>query len=117
MVRLLVDGLTRVAVTMRQAALQVLIRPGATELELAVALEELSLDIDPLLDPMINGLARLALRHMFQTEAVNAAERAAGQRPGARPSPWRSPTSSGSPKWARRSRPRTSFGLPVGSPT
>jgi adenylate cyclase len=85
MVRLLVDGLTRAAVTMRQAALQVLTRPGATELELAVALEELSLDVEPLLDPMINGLARLALRHMFQTEAANAAERAAGQRPGARP--------------------------------
>jgi adenylate cyclase len=85
LVRLLVDGLTRVAVTMRQAALQVLIRPGATELELAVALEQLSLEVEPLLDPMINGLARLALRHTFQTEAVNAAERAAGQLPGARP--------------------------------
>ena len=85
LVRLLVDGLTRVAVTMRQAALQVLIRPGATELELAVALEQLSLEVEPLLDPMINGLARLALRHTFQTEAVNAEERAAGQLPGARP--------------------------------
>jgi adenylate cyclase len=85
LVRLLVDGLNRVAVTMRQAALQVLIRPGATELELAVALEQLSLEVEPVLDPMINGLARLALRHTFQTEAVNATERAAGQLPGARP--------------------------------
>jgi adenylate cyclase len=40
-VRLLVDGLTRVAVAMRQAGLQTLIRPGSTELELAEALEQL----------------------------------------------------------------------------
>jgi len=85
MVRLLVDGLTRVALTMRQAALRVLIRPGATELELAAALEQLAGEVEPLLDPMINQLARMALRHTFQTEAVNAAERAAGQLPGARP--------------------------------
>ncbi len=85
LVRLFVDGLTRAAATMRQAALGVLIRPGATELDLAVALEQLSLEVEPLLDPMINGLARLALRRTFETEAVNAAERAAGQLPGARP--------------------------------
>jgi len=85
LVRLLVDGLTRFAVTMRQAALQALIRPGATELELAAALEQLALEVEPLLDPMINRLARLTLRHSFETEAVNAAERALGQLPGARP--------------------------------
>lgn len=85
LVRLLVDGLTRFAVTMRQAALQTLIRPGATELELAEALERLALRVEPLLDPMINRLARLTLRHSFETEAVNAAERATGQLPGARP--------------------------------
>ncbi|MEZ0054134.1 adenylate cyclase [Mycobacterium sp. MAA66] len=85
LVRLLVDGLTRFAVTMRQAALQTLIRPGATELELAEALEQLALRVEPLLDPMINGLARLTLRHSFETEAINATERATGQLPGARP--------------------------------
>jgi len=85
LVRLLVDGLTRFAVTMRQAALKALITPGATELELAVALEQLALEVEPLLDPMINRLARLTLRHSFATEAVNAAERATGRLPGARP--------------------------------
>jgi len=80
-----VDGLARVALTMRQAALRILIRPGATELELAAALEQLAGEVEPLVDPMINQLARMALRHTFQTEAVNAAERAAGQLPGARP--------------------------------
>jgi adenylate cyclase len=84
-VRLLVDGLTRVAVAMRQAALTALLSPGATELDLALALEALALETEPLLDPMINRLARLAMRHSFQTEAVNAAERAAGTLAGALP--------------------------------
>jgi adenylate cyclase len=84
-VRLLVDGLTRVAVAMRKAGLQTLIRPGSTELELAAALERLALEVEPLLDPMINQLARLTLRRSLATEAVNAAERATGQLPEARP--------------------------------
>jgi adenylate cyclase len=84
-VRLLIDGLTRVAMTMRQAALKTLLTPGATELQLAVALEALALETEPLLDPMINRLARRALRHSFATEAVDAAERAAGTLTGTRP--------------------------------
>jgi adenylate cyclase len=84
-VRLLVDGLTRVAMAMRQAALKTLLTPGATELQLAVALEALALETEPLLDPMINRLARRALRHSFATEAVDTAERAAGTLAGARP--------------------------------
>ena len=65
------DGLTRVAMAMRQAALKTLLTPGATELQLAVALEALALETEPLLDPMINRLARRALRHSFATEAVD----------------------------------------------
>jgi adenylate cyclase len=84
-VRLLVEGLTRVAVTMRQAGLQILIRPGATELELAAAMERLALNVEPLFDPMIDRLARLTLRRSLETEAVNAAERAAGRLPETRP--------------------------------
>lgn len=84
-VRLLVDGLTRVAMAMRQAALKTLLTPGATELQLAVALEALALETEPLLDPMINRLARRALRHSFATEAVDRAQRAAGTLTGARP--------------------------------
>ena len=39
---------------------------------------------DPLIGPLVEDLLRLALRHGFQTEAVNAAERASGSMPGAR---------------------------------
>jgi adenylate cyclase len=83
-VRLLMDGLTGAAVTMRHAALQVLLHPGATELELAQAFEVLAHDAEPLFGPMVEALLRLALRHSFETEAINAVERAAGTLPGAR---------------------------------
>jgi adenylate cyclase len=83
--RLVVDGLTQVAVAMREAAMRSLLKPGATELQLAAAFEALALETEPLVDPLVNQLARLALRHSFQMEAVSAAERAAGALPDARP--------------------------------
>lgn len=83
-VRLLIDGLTGAAVAMRQAALQASLHPGATELELAQAFEVLAHDADPFLGPMVDALLRLALRHSFETEAINAVERTAGTLPGAR---------------------------------
>jgi adenylate cyclase len=69
---------------MRKAALRVVLRPGATELELAIAMKELATDVVPLLGPMIEDLLHLQLRRSFDTEAVNFAERAAGSLPGAR---------------------------------
>ena len=83
-VRLLMDGLTGAAVAMRQAALHASLHPGATELELAQAFEVLAHDADPFLGPMVDALLRLALRHSFETEAINAVERTAGTLPGAR---------------------------------
>lgn len=80
--RMLMDGLTHAAVVMRQTALQHLLRPGTTELELAQAAEDLSYQTQPLLGPLVYDLLRLALRHGFQTEAVNATERAVGALPG-----------------------------------
>jgi adenylate cyclase len=82
--RLLMDGLTHAAIVMRQTALSHLVHPGTSELELAQAAEELSNRADPLLGPLIEDLLRLALRHGFQTEVVNATERASGAPPGAR---------------------------------
>jgi adenylate cyclase len=83
-VRLLMDGLTGAAATMRQAALHASLHPGATELELAQAIEALAHDAQPLLGPMVDPLLRLALRHSVETEAINAVERSAGTLPGAR---------------------------------
>ena len=83
-VRMLMDGLTGAAVSMRQAALHALLHPGATELELAKALEALTHHAEPILGPMVDALLKLALRHSVETEAINAVERTAGTLPGAR---------------------------------
>lgn len=83
--RLLGDGLSRAAEAMRYAALAAVIRPGATELEIAQASEALVANIAPLLGPMIQDVLLLQLRHAIETEGVNASERAEGQHlPGAR---------------------------------
>jgi adenylate cyclase len=83
-VRLLMDGLTGAAAAMRQAALHASLHPGATELELAQAIEALAHDAQPVLGPMVDPLLRLALRRSVETEAINAVERTAGTLPGAR---------------------------------
>jgi adenylate cyclase len=84
-VRVLADGLSHAAEVMRYTALAAIMRPGATELEIAKASKALVSQIAPMLGPMIQDMLFMHLRHMMQTEVVNAAERAAGQPlPGAR---------------------------------
>ncbi|GFG94913.1 adenylate/guanylate cyclase domain-containing protein [Mycobacterium timonense] len=84
-VRVLAEGLSRTAEVMRYSALSAIMRPGATELEIAQASKALVTDIAPMLGPMIQNMLFMQLRHMMETEAVNAAERAAGKPlPGAR---------------------------------
>jgi adenylate cyclase len=70
---------------MRYSALATVLDPSATELEIAKNSEALVGEAAPLLGPMIHEMLRLQLRHLMETEAVNASERAEGQRlPGAR---------------------------------
>jgi len=84
-VQVLAEGLSRAAEVMRYAALSAIMRPGATELETAKASKALVSQIAPQLGPMIQNMLFMQLRHMMETEAVNAAERAAGKPlPGAR---------------------------------
>ena len=82
--RVLMEGLSHAAAMMREAALKTLLRPGATEIELAQATEEMARRALPMMAPMMDDLLRLELRHSVETEAVNAAERAAGKLPGGR---------------------------------
>ncbi|HWT48050.1 MAG TPA: adenylate/guanylate cyclase domain-containing protein [Mycobacterium sp.] len=85
-VRLLAEGLSRAAEVMRHTALSAIMRPGATEVEIAKASKALVSQIAPMLGPMIQDMLFMQLRHMMETEAVNAGERAAGKPlPGARP--------------------------------
>ena len=82
--RVLSEGLGQAAEVMRQAALEAVLRPGATELQIAQSYETLARQLSPLFGPMVEDMLRLQLRHVVETEAVNAAERAAGTLPGAR---------------------------------
>jgi adenylate cyclase len=76
--RVLAEGLSHAAEVMRYTALATILRPGATELELAKASQALVSRIVPLLGPMVEDMLFMHLRHMMETEAVNASERAAG---------------------------------------
>ena len=84
-VRVLAEGLSRAAEVMRYTALATILQPGASELETAKRSLALTSQIAPLLGPMIEDMLLMQLRHMMETEAVNASERAAGAPlPGAR---------------------------------
>lgn len=83
--RVLADGLSKAAEVMRHAGLASVIDPSASELTIAKNVEALVRTADPLLGPMIQDMLRLQLRHLMETEAITASERAKGQRlPGAR---------------------------------
>jgi adenylate cyclase len=83
--RVLAEGLSHAAEVMRYTALSAIIYPGATELQIAQASKELVSRIEPMLGPMVTDMLYMQLRHMMETEAVNAGERAAGKPlPGAR---------------------------------
>ncbi|MBV8350090.1 MAG: adenylate/guanylate cyclase domain-containing protein, partial [Mycolicibacterium sp.] len=82
--RVLMYGLQHAAAMMRAAAFKTLVRPGATEIELAQAAEDLARRAAPQIGVAMEDLMDVQLRHTFETEAVTAAERAAGALPGAR---------------------------------
>ena len=82
--RVMAHGLSQAAEVMRQAALDAVLQPGATELQLAQSYGALVEVLAPKLGPMVHDLLLIQLRHSFETEAINASERAAGQLPGAR---------------------------------
>ncbi len=83
--RVLAEGLSHAAEVMRSTALAAVLRPGATEVEIAEGSEALVSQVAPLLGPMIQDMLMLQLRHAMDTEAVSASERAAGAPlPGAR---------------------------------
>ncbi len=82
--RVMKESLGHAAAVMREAALKTILKPGATEIEVAEAIEALALRAAPTFGPMMEALLRLELRRAFETEAVTAAERAAGILPGAR---------------------------------
>jgi adenylate cyclase len=84
-VRVLAEGLSNAAEVMRSAALGPVFHPGVTELEIAKGSQALVSQAAPLLGPMIQDMLLLQLRHVAETDAINANERRAGAPlPGAR---------------------------------
>ena len=84
-VRVLAEGLSNAAEVMRSAALGPVFHPGVTELEIAKGSQALVSQAAPLLGPMIQDMLLLQLRHVAETDAINASERRAGAPlPGAR---------------------------------
>ncbi|HEX2286026.1 MAG TPA: adenylate/guanylate cyclase domain-containing protein [Mycobacterium sp.] len=82
--RVLGQGLAQTAEVMRQVVLEAVLQPGVTELQIAQAYGVLVQRVAPLIGPLCEDVLLLQLRHSLETEAVNAAERAAGVLPGAR---------------------------------
>ena len=84
-VRVLAEGLSNAAEVMRSAALGPVFHPGVTELEIAKGFQALVSQAAPLLGPMIQDMLLLQLRHVAETDAINANERRVGAPlPGAR---------------------------------
>jgi adenylate cyclase len=82
--RVLMQGLERATAVMRRAAYKTFVHPGATEVELAMQSEDMARQAAPGIGPVVRDLMLVQLRHILETEAVTAAERAAGSLPGAR---------------------------------
>jgi adenylate cyclase len=83
-VRVLGRGMAQAAEVMRATVLELVLEPGTSEAELARRYAERVDQFMPMVGPLVEQTLRLHLRQMVRTEAISAAERAAGRLPGAR---------------------------------
>jgi adenylate cyclase len=83
-VKILTEGLGRATAVIREPAFRLLVKPGASEIEFAEAAEAATQASVPFSGPLVQGLLMVQYRHMFEVDAISAAERAAGSLPGAR---------------------------------
>ncbi|MGO8905537.1 MAG: adenylate cyclase regulatory domain-containing protein [Solirubrobacteraceae bacterium] len=83
-IRTLGRGLSRSAEAMRAIALRLVLEPGIGEHELARRYALAAAELEPLLSPLVMNLLTVHLREVAETEALSAADRAAGRLPGSR---------------------------------
>jgi adenylate cyclase len=83
-VKVLTEGFGRFTAMMREPVFRLLVKPGASEIDIAEAAEALAQAAIPHAGPMLENLLRVQYRRMFEAEAIGVAERAAGSLPGAR---------------------------------
>lgn len=82
--RVLGRGLAQAADVMRSIVLRLVLRPGASEAEVATGYAQAAEGLAPMLGPLLEQLLRIHLRQAVSAEIVSAAEREAGELPGAR---------------------------------
>lgn len=82
--RVLSRGLAQTAEVMRQQVLELALRPGLSERELAETYAAVAESLVPLVGPLVDQMLRIQLNHAVREEVVTAAERQAGELPGAR---------------------------------
>jgi len=82
--RVLGRSLSQAAGSLRDIPLKLVIEPGLSEPELANRYGKAVTELYPMVEPLVNGILKLHLRHATQTEVVNALERSGGQLPGSR---------------------------------
>jgi adenylate cyclase len=70
---------------MRSIMFSLIVKPGATEVDLAMGYAAAADTLSPMLAPLIDQLLRIHLRDAVRAELVDVAEREAGRLPGARP--------------------------------
>jgi adenylate cyclase len=82
--RVLGRGLAQSADVIRSIVLRLVLKPGASEAELAMSYAKAAESLAPMLGPLVEQLLRIHLRYAVSAEIVSVAEREAGQLPGAR---------------------------------
>jgi adenylate cyclase len=82
--RVLGRNLAQIAGSLRAVPLKFVVEAGVSESELANRYAAAVEHLFPMVEPMVNGVLKLHLRHATETEVVNALERSGGQLPGSR---------------------------------
>lgn len=83
-VRILGRGFSQAAEVMRRMTLGLVLQPGGDEHDLSRRFAEAVSTLEPLTAPMLGQMLNLHLRHVVRTELLTAAQREAGEMPGAR---------------------------------
>lgn len=84
LLRVLGRGLWAAAETLRALPMKLVLRPGMSERELAEEYGGAVAELYPLLDPLIDNMLTLHLRHAAQSQVISEMERRGGQLPGSR---------------------------------
>jgi adenylate cyclase len=84
LLRILGRGLSQAAESLRALPLKLVLEPGMSETELAQRYAVVAEQLYPLVNPLVENILALHLRHATQSTVVSAMERQGGQLPGSR---------------------------------